>query len=135
MEVLAVSDIVSQHILDETLLDRLAHRIKMKRMMPTIRTQLPEQLQSATLRRGRKREERQIRLPAPRCHRHSQQGLHVGSVAVVLDHRHSQQLPQFVSRLTGLGRMRLVDDHRIRTVRQRPDLADQERETSATSSQ
>ena len=84
LEVLVVGEVVGQHVLDEALLDGLAHRVEVEGMMLSVRTQVAEQLQGPTLGCGGEREERQVRLPTPGGHSLGQQRLGVGGVLIDL---------------------------------------------------
>ena len=130
VDVLVVGDVAGQHVLDEALLDGLAHRIQVERLVPAVSADITEQLQSPTLGRRGEREERQVRLVAPRRHRLGEQRLRIGHLGVGVDLRlgRAQHPPQFCSRFAGLRRVRLVHDHRIVALGQRPDLVEHERE-------
>ena len=112
------------------LLDGLAHRIQVERLVPAVGADVAEQLQSAALGRGGEREERQVRLVAPGRHRLGEQRLGIGHLGIGVDLRlgQTQHPPQFCGRFAGLRRVRLVHDHRIVALGQRPDLVEDERE-------
>ena len=68
-----VRRVVLQHVEDEPLLDRLAHRVQVERHEPlTLSSRLlaAEDLQGLGLRCRREREERDVRLPTATGHRH-----------------------------------------------------------------
>ena len=119
VEVPVVGEVVGQHILDEALLDGLAHRVQVEGMVLAVRTQLAEQLQGPALGGSGEREERQVRLPTPSGHRLGEQHLGVGRVLIDLLPRGAQHLTERFRGLSGLGRVGLVDDDRVGAIRQR----------------
>ena len=90
----------------------------------------PEQLEGAGLGRGREGEERQVGLPASGRHRLGQRVLRrvgrlvrLGTGRLAAEHRLERG-----RRITGLGRVGLVDDHRVGPVGEALDLLGDERE-------
>ena len=128
VQVPVVGEVVGQHVLDEALLDGLAHRIQVEGLVLAVGAFHAEELQGPALGSGSEREERQVRLPTPCCHRLGQQRLRVGGIVFDVDFGSAQNPAEFLGCLAGLRRMGLVDDHRIVALRQRRDLVEQERE-------
>ena len=65
LEVGVVGDVVGEHVVDEALLDRLAHRVQVERLvLAGVGVALPEQLEGAALGGGSEGEERHVRLLA-----------------------------------------------------------------------
>ena len=125
-----VGDVVGEHVEDEALLDRLAHRVQVERHMPPGRRVVAaEQLQRACLRRGGEGEERQVRLLAPGGRRSGQRILglvdRLVGVRLLADAEHRLHRG---GRVAGLRGVRLVDDHGVPALRQRLDLVGDERE-------
>ena len=120
-----VGDVAGQHVEDEPLLDRLTHRVQVKRHVPpSAAIQSAEQLQRAGLRCGGERKERQVGLLAPGGHGSGKRIL--GRVGQLVRRRgavrRTQHLFQLGGRLAGLAAVGLVHDHRIRAVGERVDL-------------
>ena len=108
-----VARVVLQHIEDETLLDRLPHRIHVKGLRQPVRACAAEQLQRLGLRGGGERNVGQARGRATRFHLRGQHGLGVDTAPV----QHfgpflrAQHLLELRRRLPGLRAVRLVGDH------------------------
>ena len=106
-----VARVMLQYVEDETLLDRLAHGVAMRRLSVA-----PKHRQRLVLGRGRKCEEAQVRLPAALCHA-AEQLFH--ALAAFLGRTLSSRLAQAFAaehflevggRLAALRAVRLVDD-------------------------
>ena len=67
-----VGEVVSQNVLDEALLDGLAHRVQVEGMMLAVGAFLAEEFQGPALGSGGECEERQVGLPSSRRYRLSQ---------------------------------------------------------------
>ncbi len=132
-----VGGVVGQHVEDEPLLDRLAHRVQVERLVPLGgRVVAAEQLQRLALRGRGEREEAQVLLPPPGRHRLRERLVDLlGRQVASSLRRPSRRLlagaedpAQLLGGLAGLGGVRLVHDHRVPAVRERLDLVQHERE-------
>ncbi len=129
-----VGGVGGQHVVDEPLLDGLAHRVKVERLVATgVRVVATEQLQGLGLGRGREGEEAHVLLAPPGRHRLGQRLLHVvrrqlGGVVVGARLGCPEHSAQFLGGVAGLGGVGLVDDHGVAPGGQRLDVVEHPRE-------
>ena len=106
MEVLVVGDVAGQHVADEALLDGLAHRVQVERLVAAACTHIAEQFQGAALGGGGEGEERQVGLATPGGDRLCQQRIDFGRLQVLaglgFGFGRAQGAAQFLGCLAGL---------------------------------
>ena len=116
VEILVVGEITGQHIHDEAFFDGLAHRVQVEGLVFAV-FDLAEHLKGAAFGCGGEREEGQVGLRTPRCHRFCEQRFGVGRFvfAVRLNFRlgRAQGATQLSGGLTGLRGVGFVDYDRI----------------------
>ncbi len=136
-----VGRIAGEHVHDEALLDRLAHRVEVKRFVQLcLRVQAPEHLQRAPLGGGGEGEIGEVALPAAartdrlgqclldRVDRSREQsgvlGLRGGQLLLLAS---PQRKAQILGGLARLGGVRLIDHNRVVARGELADLVDHER--------
>ncbi len=122
-----VGRVVGQHVVDKALLDGLAHRVQVERLVPVdLRVAATEQLQRLALGRGGEGEEAQVGLPAPGGDGDRQGVFHRVLLEVVVALGRAEHTAQLLGGFAGLRGVGLVDDQRVPARRELLDLVEDE---------